>query len=107
LSADYFAVRENEIKAIEAVLTVVDGKVVYGASEFSPLAPPPLPVLPEWSPVKAYGGYHRAPPQPATARQTSTIVQSCCAGLTRAVLRSSNSWGPQPLPGIGCDCFAF
>jgi predicted amidohydrolase YtcJ len=107
LSADYFAVRENEIKAIEAVLTVVDGTVVYGASEFSPLAPPPLPVLPEWSPVKAYGGYHRARPEPTTARHTSTIVESCCAGLKRALLRSSNSWGPQTLPSIGCDCFAF
>ncbi len=61
LSADYFSVPEEEIKGIESVLTVVGGKVVYGAaSDFKRLAPPPLPVSPSWSPVAAYGGYHRA-----------------------------------------------
>ena len=28
---------------------MVGGNVVYGASEFAGLAPPPLPVLPDWS----------------------------------------------------------
>lgn len=51
LSQDYFSVPEEQIKGIESVMTVVDGKVVYAAGSFSPLAPPPLPVLPEWSPV--------------------------------------------------------
>ena len=51
LSADYFAVPEEEIKRIESVLTIVGGKVVYAAKEFSKLAPPPLPVSPDWSPV--------------------------------------------------------
>ena len=51
LSKDYFSVAEEEIKGIESVLTIVDGKVVYAAGHFSPLAPPPIPVLPEWSPV--------------------------------------------------------
>ncbi len=46
LSKDYFSVPEEEIKGIESVLTVVDGKVVYAAGHFSPLAPPPIPVLP-------------------------------------------------------------
>ncbi|MFT3882425.1 MAG: amidohydrolase [Gemmatales bacterium] len=59
LTKDFFSVPEEEIKSIESVLTIVDGKVVYGAAEFALLAPPPLPVLPDWSPVKAYGGYHR------------------------------------------------
>src|SRR5205085_6834297 len=47
LSADYFSVPEEEIKAIESVLTVVDGKVVFGTNEFADLSPPPIPVLPE------------------------------------------------------------
>ena len=46
LSADYFAVPEEQIKRIESVLTIVGGKVVYAAKEFSKLAPPPLPVSP-------------------------------------------------------------
>ena len=37
LSADYFAVPEEEIKRIESVLTIVGGKVVYAAKEFSKL----------------------------------------------------------------------
>src|SRR5439155_4491876 len=67
LSADYFKVPEEEIKGIEAVLTVVGGKVVYAAGEFASLGPPPLPVLPDWSPVATYGGYYqpRSGPRPA------------------------------------------
>jgi hypothetical protein len=53
------AVPEEQIKRIEAVLTIVGGKLVYGAGSFAPLAPPPPPVLPAWSPVTTYGGYHR------------------------------------------------
>src|SRR5262249_30769558 len=59
LSADYFSVPDEEIKSIESLLTIVDGKIVHGAEEYANLAPPPLPVLPEWSPVKEYGGYYR------------------------------------------------
>src|ERR1051325_5006713 len=45
LSADYLSVAEEEIKGIESVLTVVDGKIVYGTADFGPLDPSPLPVL--------------------------------------------------------------
>ena len=60
LSADYFSIPEEEIKRLESVLTIVGGKVVYAAREFSKLAPPPLPVGPDWSPVKNYGGHWRS-----------------------------------------------
>jgi predicted amidohydrolase YtcJ len=66
LSADYFSVPDEEIKHLESVLTIVGGKPVYAAEEFSNLAPPLPPVLPEWSPVAIYGGYAR--PVPAMAR---------------------------------------
>jgi predicted amidohydrolase YtcJ len=59
LSADYFRVPEDQIKDIEALLTVVAGKVIYGAGEFAKFDPEPLPVQPEWSPVKSHAGYHR------------------------------------------------
>ena len=68
LSADYFSVPEEEIKHLESVLTVVGGKPVYAAEEFSKLAPPPLPVLPEWSPVATYGGYAKPGLAPVLAR---------------------------------------
>src|SRR5882724_11295395 len=57
LTDDYFSVAEDEIKGIESVFTVVDGKIVHATEEFATHAPPPIPVLPEWSPVKVFGGY--------------------------------------------------
>ena len=48
---------EEEIKGFESVLTVVGGKIVHAADEFKPHAPPAIPLLPEWSPIKVFGGY--------------------------------------------------
>ena len=41
LSGDYFSVPEEQIKGLESVLTVVDGKVVYGSAGYV-TSPPPL-----------------------------------------------------------------
>lgn len=60
LSEDYLSIPEQRIKHLESVLTVVGGKVVHASGEYADLAPPPLPVSPEWSPVRTYGGYDRA-----------------------------------------------
>jgi hypothetical protein len=60
LSADYFNVPVDGIKDIESVLTVVGGKVVYGAGTFSSLAPPLPPVQQDWLPVRQYGEYYKS-----------------------------------------------
>jgi hypothetical protein len=107
LSADYFSVPEEEIKRIESVLTVVGGKVVYGAGEFERLAPPPLPVSPDWSPVKVYGGYHRAQAaQPAGARQCAHpgLLHQLLHGFAEKTRGLAARRGPVGLP---CECFAF
>jgi len=70
LSADYFSVPEEEIKRLESVLTIVDGKVVYGAGDFTSLAPSLPPVNPNWSPVASYGGYVSA-----AALSTDTLLR--------------------------------
>src|SRR5206468_12153186 len=57
LTDDYFSVPEEQIKGIESVFTVVGGKVVHATDEFTPHAHATIPVLPEWSPIKVYGGY--------------------------------------------------
>jgi len=57
LPEDVFTVDAERIKRMESVLTVVNGKVVYGAASFAPLAPQLPAVSPAWSPVAAYGGY--------------------------------------------------
>jgi hypothetical protein len=87
LSSDYFSIPEEQIKQLESVLTIAGGKVVYAVKEVSKLAPPPLPVSPNWSPVKTYGGYDRS-----AAIQTPVAM----AGALNAP-----GWDP------GCACFAF
>src|SRR5580704_2656248 len=57
LTEVYLSVSDEKIKEIESALTVVAGNVVYASNEFASHAPPPLPVLPEWSPIKVFGGY--------------------------------------------------
>ena len=101
LSADYFAVPEEEIKRIESVLTIVGGKVVYGAKEFSKLTPAPLPVSPDWSPVKHDGGYAQS--HAAHARQALPHVRlgTVEAKAHRRISSASGLWT------LGCDCFAF
>jgi Amidohydrolase family len=104
LTADYFSIPEEEIKGLESVLTIVGGKVVYASAEFSKLAPSTLPVSPDWSPVKHYGGYH----QPT---ETGIEAPECVAfsatrdkaphGAHRWVLGEAGMWE------LGCDCFAF
>jgi len=115
LSKDYFSVAEEEIKGIESVMTVVDGKVVYAAGPFSPYSPPPIPVVPEWSPVvKVAGHYRSAPPVAAkvgTAQQMHQCIGSCGVHghqhdfARRSAIPISDAqafWGV-----MGCSCFAF
>ena len=59
LDRDYFSIPEEDIRDLEAVLTVVDGKVVYASGPYSDLSPEIPGVIPEWSPVKYYGGYQK------------------------------------------------
>ncbi|EEG09837.1 amidohydrolase [Pseudogulbenkiania ferrooxidans] len=111
LSADYFRVTPEAIKAIESVLTIVGGNIVYGADEFTPLAPSALPVLPDWSPVRTVPGHYRAAPK----QQRNPLPHQChgaCGvhGHAHDRARKSNVpvsdfagfWG-----AFGCSCFAF
>ena len=90
LSADYFSIPEAEIRNIESMLTIVDGKIAYGAGPFANLNSPELPVSPDWSPVKHYGGYRRGP-----------SVKSAATSQTA----SHSSHHERGLWGLGCDCF--
>ena len=119
LTDDYFSVPEEQIKGIESVLTVVDGKIVHATNEFKPLAPSPVPVLPEWSPVKAFGGYGApldirklaragVPAAPAHEHNAKCHHHGCAhsahqllAGIEAARNRYADFFG------LGCDCFAF
>jgi hypothetical protein len=121
LTDDYISVPEEKIKGIESVLTVVGGKIVYATDEFSSLAPPPLPVLPEWSPVKspvkAFGGYgaplnlrkaaHAGVPMPA--HHSAECHQHGCHHALQQLFTAAETARNRYADffGLGCDCFAF
>jgi predicted amidohydrolase YtcJ len=115
LSDDYFSIEEERIRSIESVLTLMNGRVVYAAGDFSSHAPPLPPVMPDWSPVAQFGGYG-APGYFAHQRSASASAHihtaacgSHCFPRT-GVLRRSSRTGLSTLGelwGSGCDCFAF
>lgn len=109
LSADFFSIEEEQIKWLESVLTVVDGKVVHAAAEFDRLGPPQLPVLPDWSPVARVPGHWR-PGAPTLA----AVHQ--CAGACSVHAHSHERARQSKVPvsdftafwgAFGCSCFAF
>lgn len=59
LSDDYFSVKPDDVRKIESVLTVVNGKIVYASAEYKALSPEIPAVIPDWSPVKYFGGYQK------------------------------------------------
>ncbi|TDU71192.1 hypothetical protein EI77_02314 [Prosthecobacter fusiformis] len=105
LSGDYFSVPEEEIKGLHSVLTLLGGQPVWGEAEFKDLAPPELPVTPDWSPVAKFGGYGA----PGFIRSERAISFAPWAA-PRVMRRSGPESGPKVLGqlwGSGCDCFAF
>jgi Amidohydrolase family len=116
---DYFSCAEDEIADTTSELTIVGGKVVYGAGGFASLdesAPPPA--MPDWSPVRTFGGYAawgdpRGAGQPALHRElamTCACANACgIHGQDHAVAWSGrlpiadlkSFWG-----ALGCACWA-
>jgi imidazolonepropionase-like amidohydrolase len=113
LSADYMSVPEPDILHLQSVLTVVGGRIVHASGDFHSLAPPRLPVSPDWSPNKAYALEQRDRVQRAR-RETGAAAQAhgahCHAhahggGGHAAPVRDADRnpfWG-----ALGCSCFAF
>ena len=89
LSGDYFSVPEEEIKALESVLTIVGGKVVHAAQAFSALAPPPLPPSPSWTP------------------RTRDDSRASGARIPAASLRSADTGHEHRAGPLSCGCFAL
>jgi predicted amidohydrolase YtcJ len=113
LSQDFFAIPESEIVHTQSVLTLLGGRVVWGEGDFTSLAPPAPPVLPDWSPVARFGGYRsRKLGQPGDARMSArcACAQACgvhghdhLAAQRRGAPTADTAgfWG-----AFGCGCWA-
>ena len=109
LSADYFSIPEEDIKHLESYLTIVGGKVVYAKEEFAKLAPPELPVSPDWSPVAKYGGYARGAKSAAGPSHSAAYADTPEHHCTHSHHSSEGLrvFGISGLWSLTCDCFAF
>lgn len=112
---DFFGCPESDIADTTALLTMVGGKVVWGAGDFASLdesAPPPA--MPDWSPVRRYGGYGawgaEGKPLQAAMRRTACCDTACgvhghahANAWTSEVPASDlkSFWG-----ALGCACWA-
>ena len=112
---DFFACAESEIADITSQLTMVGGKIVYGAGRFSDLDEASIPAaMPDWSPVNRYGGYGAwaAKDQARVASPAACACSHACAfhGHAHATAWSSrlpiadlkSFWG-----ALGCACWAL
>ena len=101
LSQDFFSVPDDSIADTESVLTLLGGRPVHAAAEFTDLAPPLPPAMPDWSPVRSFGGYQTRAPSvhaaPATRFATGATSTGSMSAPSEAAL-----WG-----ALGCSCWAF
>ncbi|MDP4074916.1 amidohydrolase [Acidovorax sp. A1169] len=116
---DFFACSESDIADTTALLTVVGGKVVYGVGDFAAhdgAAPPPA--MPDWSPVRTFGGYggwcdQEGKPLQAALRQAAAAC-ACANDCNVHGHQHATAWSSQ-LPiadlkgfwgALGCACWA-
>jgi len=104
LSQDYFSIPDESIKDITSILTILGGKVVYAADEYSNLDTNcNLPISPDWSPTCQYGGYY----QPHNHHLSCSCHDKKKASLDQLLgikdhkPHSLNPWS------FGCDCFSY
>ncbi|AHB47366.1 amidohydrolase [Hyphomicrobium nitrativorans NL23] len=114
LSADYMTVPPQEIRRINAVLTMVGGAVVYGEGDYADLSPPIPPASPSWSPVNTVP----SPAQRAGAEKETRHARACADGCqSHCGVHGHDhliAWN-NPIPvsdknafwgALGCSCFA-
>jgi hypothetical protein len=104
LSDDYFNVADDRIAGITSVLTLLGGRPVHASGDFSNLAPPLPPAMPDWSPVNYYGGY-QSPAEAVAAAVAGPGAQRVAAHRCHGAhshASQSALWGD-----FGCTCWAF
>ncbi|HEV2898437.1 MAG TPA: amidohydrolase [Pseudaminobacter sp.] len=113
LDRDYFSVPDDEIQDIESVLTLLGGKVVHGSGDYTGLAPELPPAMPDWSPVRSFGGYQkRADAGAAKYGFVGCGCSSACNVHGHNHARALGAQAPARDEGafwgaLGCSCWAF
>jgi predicted amidohydrolase YtcJ len=113
LDRDYFSVPEDEIQDIESVLTLLGGKVMHASGDFADLAPELPPAMPDWSPVRTFGGYQsRADAGAAKYAFVGCGCSSACNVHGHNHARALGAPAPASDEGafwgaLGCSCWAF
>lgn len=116
---DYLTCPEDEIADMTAELTIVGGRIVYGAGAFAKLdtmAPPPA--MPDWSPVRTFGGYAAWGDPDSAGRPTIQRKAAAACGCTHSCTvhghDHATAWSSK-LPirdlksfwgALGCACWA-
>jgi len=109
LNEDYFSVPLESIKDLKSVMTVVGGNVVHGDQEFKNLSPELPAPMPDWSPVRNYGGYQeRASLQAHGLAQVQKALSHSCCSVHVQTKKFRTSFEEVALDwGAGCSCWAF
>ncbi|MFJ3922252.1 amidohydrolase [Streptomyces sp. NPDC090022] len=99
LSEDFLTVPEETIPDIEAVLTVVGGRIVYASAEYEGLDEAVPPISPQWSPVAHFGGYQSG------ARQAELVTEAAAESELHRQWRAARGSAPRaPQPFLD-PCF--
>ncbi|MEV4043259.1 amidohydrolase [Streptomyces sp. NPDC049744] len=108
LSEDYFTVPDPEISHIEALLTVVGGRIVYAAGEYEGIDELLPPVTPEWSPVAHFGGYQATPvPGRSGVRQAELLGEAAAESELHRQWRVRRGLTPGTDSPVFDPCFSF
>jgi predicted amidohydrolase YtcJ len=115
---DFFSCSEAEIADTTSDMTVVGGKIVYAAGDFKThdKAVPP-PAMPDWSPVRTFGGYGAWGEQGKPAAAMRMQAMSLCGCANNCTIHGhdhATAWSAK-LPiadlksfwgALGCACWA-
>lgn len=118
---DFFACPEDEISFLTSELTMVGGRIVWGAGPFASLDSNQLPpAMPDWSPVRTFKGFaawgepEGAGKNSLAVRQMAMSTCGCSSGCGLHGHDHAGAWGSQvpasDLKGffgaLGCSCWA-
>jgi hypothetical protein len=113
---DYLSCPETDIPDTTSLLTMVGGKIVFAAGPFAEFDSPVPPAMPDWSPVRKYGGYAAwgAAQRSGGAPLQRAAAQLCGCASACGVHGHAHAWA-RDIPAsdlksfwgaLGCSCWA-